>query len=101
MCCWAVLPQELEALLASKELEESRLRADLQAMAPVRLNFNVAAGDAPGSAVKTLSRISSGGSLADNVDALARDRAEAEAAWEEHLKVSQAVFYLLCTVLCG
>jgi len=85
-----ILSQELEALLAQKELQESRLKADLQAAAPVKLNFAVPSGELA-HAKQGVSRASSNTSL-NSADVLAKDRAEADAAWEEHVKVCPCVF---------
>lgn len=79
--------RELEHMLQDMALEEDRLRSDLELLQPVRLNFTLAGND-PGAAPGTgMSRRSSNGSL-NSADNVAQDRAEAEAAWQEHVKKS-------------
>lgn len=82
---------ELETRLAEMKLKEDRLQSDLQGLAqPIKLNFAIAAGgdDVMASPGTAISRQSSETSLNYNAESLAKDRAEAEAAWENHLKSS-------------
>lgn len=74
-------------MLVSMVEEENRLRSDLQSLAPVKLNFSLA-GDNGGAPDTGMSRRDSAVSLTMSPEHLAHDRAEAEAAWEDHLKRS-------------
>ena len=69
----------MEELLRTAQEEEDRLRRDLETLVPVKLNFNVPGDDAPRAPY---------GSMDDfNPEILAADKAEVEAAWENHVKV--------------
>lgn len=76
------------------------MRNNLEALAPTKLRFGVQEGPpevVPGTG---FSRRSSEGSLSLDMfpEKLARDRAEVEAAWEDHQKVSLAI--IISCLLC-
>lgn len=70
----------MEALLQAANEEEERLRRDLEMLVPVKLNFNLPGDES--------SRGGKYGGIVDfNPDVLDADKAEVEAAWENHVKV--------------
>ncbi|KAG7671209.1 hypothetical protein Ndes2526B_g02324 [Nannochloris sp. 'desiccata'] len=90
--------KQLEEMLKAANEEEERLRRDLEALVPVKLNFSLAGEGGGGAAgavgmspsphpVGTgMSRRSSAASFEYSAEGLAQDRAAVEAAWEDHVK---------------
>lgn len=86
--------KQLEEMLKAANEEEERLRRDLEALVPVKLNFSLAGeGGGAGEMVLSphpmgtgMSRRSSAASFEYNAEGLAQDRAAVEAAWEDHIK---------------
>jgi hypothetical protein len=73
--------KQLEEMLKAANEEEERLRRDLEALVPVKLNFSLA-----GEGAASATGMSSAASFEYNAEGLAQDRAAVEAAWEDHVK---------------
>ncbi len=83
--------KQLEEMLKAANEEEERLRRDLEALVPVKLNFALAGegAGAVGAGASPLpggTGMSSAPSFEYSAEGLAQDRAAVEAAWEDHLK---------------
>lgn len=91
--------QQLEALLLAANEEEERLRRDLEALVPVKLNFSLNQGQTSPYPGTGMSRRSSAGSMDYSPEGLAKDRAAAEAAYQDHVKVCSLFIYMHVHVL--